>query len=291
MFAVEKVTPYCRAMRPEVSARLRGLSRVSQCFGAALALSALCITLSCATAAPRPNTFLLQSFQAGSTTDIDDIKVVDLDSRKTVYSNSFASPDAATNSLRLVHWPVGGSDDASFVLDSRNTRVFNGRLRLETTGFNANGSGGYESRSEAEFLGTLPHNFLVEFKARRMQWPGHFHFLVYYRDPSDAPVSHQAGGSFSRNRPSDLPLDVYRMAASGDWFQQSGVMTNFGKASQPWAVTFPAPSGSLMRARRLGMALSNSVLSFYLDGKVVGSTNVSHLITPAGSESSSKPED
>jgi hypothetical protein len=40
------------------------------------------------------------------------------------------------------------------------TRVVSGKLRLETTGFGANGSGGYNSHSEAEYAVPLPKNFL-----------------------------------------------------------------------------------------------------------------------------------
>jgi len=229
-------------------------------------------------AGPRPNAFSLQSAQAGSTTDIDNIRVIDLATGTAVYSNSFDSPGAATNGLRLAYWPVGGADHTNFVSGGFMTRVVNGKLRLETTGFNANGNGGYESHSEAEFTGNLPRNFLLEFDATRMQWPGHFHFHVFYRDPSDAPFSCQSGGVFSSNRPSKLPIDLFRMAASGSWFQECGVITNFGKTNQGYAVKFPAPAGSLMQTHRMGMSLSNSTLSFYLNGNLVGSTNVSGLL-------------
>jgi len=228
---------------------------------------------------PRPNTFNIQSAQAGSTTDIDNIKVTDLDSGLTVYTNSFNLPQAATNGLRLAYWPVGGSDHTNFVSAGSMTRVVNGRLRLETTGFNANGSGGYESHSEAEYAGNLPRNFLVEFDATRMQWPGHLHFHVFYRDSSDAPFSYQPGGAFSTNRPSKLSIDLFRMAASGHWFQEPGVITNFGKTNQSYAVKFPAPAGSLMQTHRLGMSLSNTTLSFFLNGQLLGATNVSNIIT------------
>lgn len=229
-------------------------------------------------AGPRPNSFNVQSAQAGSTTDIDNVRVTDLDTGIAVYNNSFDNPASATNGLRLAYWPVGGSDHTNFISGGSMTRVLNGRLRLETTGFNANGSGGYESHSEAEYTGNLPRNFLVEFDATRMQWPGHFHFHVFYRDPSDAPFSHQPGGAFSSNRLSKVSVDLFRMAASGSWFQEPGVITNFGKTNQAYAVKFPAPAGSLMQTARLGMSLSNTILSFYLNGNLLGRTNVSNLL-------------
>ena len=115
----------------------------------------------------RPNSFQLQSGQAGSTTDIDNLRVVNLDSGVTVYSNSFTTSTDATNSLNLFHWPQGGQSTTNFVLNGPMTRVVGGKLRLETTGFNANGAGGYESHAEAEWGSTLPRNFLVEFDATR----------------------------------------------------------------------------------------------------------------------------
>ena len=123
---------------------------------------------------PRPNTFMIKSIQAGSTTDIGNLQVVDLDTGTAVYMNSFSSAADATNQLNLFYWPVGGSDTTDYVVNGPMTRVVNGKLRLETTGFNQNGSGGYESHSEAEFAGTLPRNFLVTFNAIRLQWPGTF---------------------------------------------------------------------------------------------------------------------
>jgi len=172
------------------------------------------------TTPPRPNTFILQSAQAGSTTDIDNLRVVDLDSSTVVYSNEFSQSNQATQGLKLFYFPQGGANTTNFVKNGPMTRVVGGKLRLETTGFGANGSGGYESHSEAEFTGTLPKNFLVEFDAVRLQWPGHFHFHVSYRDPSDPPSSHEPYGAYTTNRVAKYRLDWLRMAASGSWFQQ-----------------------------------------------------------------------
>jgi hypothetical protein len=90
----------------------------------------------------RPNSFQLQSAQAGSTTDIDNLRVVDLDTGNQIYSNSFSVTADATNNLELLYWPQGGESTANFVRNGSMTRVVGGKLRLETTGFNANGTGG-----------------------------------------------------------------------------------------------------------------------------------------------------
>ena len=221
----------------------------------------------------RPNSFLLQSSQAGSTTDIDNLRVVNLDTGTAIYSNSFSSTADATNNLDNYYWPQGGQSTTNFVLNGPMTRVVGGKLRLETTGFNANGSGGYESHSEAEWGSTLPRNFLVEFEATRLQWAGHFHFHLFRKEPSDSRGSHMIGGAMSSTRSLTNRQDVPRMAASGSWFQQYGLITNWN-GTQGWAVSFSAPGGNLQSTHRLGMSVSNSTLSFYLNGNLLASTNI-----------------
>ena len=136
---------------------------------------------------PRPNTFMLMSVQAGSTTDIDNLRVVDLDTGTAVYTNSFSAASDATNKLNLFYYVQGANNPTNFFTnDFAMTRVVNGKLRLETTGFGANGNGGYNSHSEAEFAVTLPHNFLVDFAAIRLQWAGAFALEVFYRQASDS---------------------------------------------------------------------------------------------------------
>ena len=130
---------------------------------------------------PRFNTFRIESIQAGSTTDIDNLKVVDLDTDQVVYQNNFSNPSDAKRDLNLFYYPQGGKDTDNFRVDDQKNRIVNGKLRLETTGYRANGRGGYNSHSEAEYSGELPQNFLVEFHATRLQWTGHFLFQVFYR--------------------------------------------------------------------------------------------------------------
>ena len=129
---------------------------------------------------PRFNTFRIVSIQAGSTTDIDDLKVVDLDTDQVVYQNTFSAAGDAKRDLNLFYYPEGGKDTTNFSVDDQKNRIVNGKLRLETTGYRANGRGGYNSHSDAEFSGSLPQNFLVEFHAKRLQWAGHFFFQVFY---------------------------------------------------------------------------------------------------------------
>jgi len=227
---------------------------------------------------PRPNTFMIKSIQAGSTTDIGNLQVVDLDTGTTVYMNSFSSASDATNQLNLFYWPVGGSDTTDYVVNGPMTRVVNGKLRLETTGFNQNGSGGYESHSEAEFAGTLPRNFLVTFNAIRLQWPGTFEFFLFRRQPTDGFCTYAVGGPFSTNRLPALRLDVADLAASGSWFEPSRYCTNYAFPNGQSPLQFPAPSANLMTTHQLGMSLSNNVLGFYLDGALLNSGDISQWV-------------
>jgi hypothetical protein len=229
----------------------------------------------------RPNCFILQSSQAGSTTDIDDLIITDLDLGQVFYSNTFSTTSSATDNLNLFYWPQGGIDNNNFFLNGTMTRVVNGKLRLETTGFNANGSGGYESHSEAEFGGTLPRNFKVEFYATRLQWAGHFHFLLFRKEPSDSLGSHMPGGAFTSSRVSLNRQDVARFASSGSVYQSYGYVKNWNGA-QEWVVTFSGPSGALYsRGAKVGVSLNGSTLSFFLNGSLLNSANIATWIEEA----------
>jgi len=166
----------------------------------------------------RPNAFIIQSAQAGSTTEIDDLKITDLDTANVVYENKFDSSSDAIRGLNSFYWPQGGKDTESYELNGPKTRVENGKLILETTGFNQNGNGGYESHSETEPTQKLPANFRVEFTAKRLQWAGHFRFYLFRRVESDVSGAYRLGGSLSGNRSSSLPVDIIHVAASGNWF-------------------------------------------------------------------------
>ena len=80
------------------------------------------------------NTFSFDSCQAGSTTDIDNLTIKDLDTDLTIYENAFDSLGDATRNLNLYYWPTGVNPAGSnYVLNGPMTRVVNGKLRLETT--------------------------------------------------------------------------------------------------------------------------------------------------------------
>lgn len=229
---------------------------------------------------PRPNTFMLISCQAGSTTDIDNLRVVDLDNGSVIYTNSFSAGSDATNKLNLFYYVQGSGNPTNFFTNNFTmTRVVNGKLRLETTGFGGNGSGGYNSHSEAEFGGPLPRNFLVDFDAIRLQWAGAFALKVFYRQPSDALSSYNPNhGVFSTNRSPALRSDVLQLQASGNWFDQPGLLTNY-TFSGNWAFQLPAPSADLTSTHRIGISFSNNIAGFYLDGTLLNSTNISQWIS------------
>jgi len=222
----------------------------------------------------RPNCFIIQSFQAGSSTEIDDLKITDLDTSQVVYANTFDLASDGTRGLNSSYWPQGGKDTNNYVLNGQKTRVENGKLILETTGFNQNGSGGYESHSETEPNQNLPANFRVEFNARRLQWAGHFHFLLFRRFENDTLQSYRLGGALSGSRSSSIPVDVIRMAASGSWFQDYGIQINAETANVAWAQQFSAPPGSLQQTHQMAVELQGNTVSFYLDGALLKSTSV-----------------
>jgi hypothetical protein len=221
---------------------------------------------------------MLISAQAGSTTDIGSLRVIDLDTGVVVYTNGFGAASDATNELNLFYY-VDGTPTNFFTNNFTMTRVVNGKLRLETTGFGANGNGGYNSHSEAEYAASLPRNFLVDFNAIRLQWAGAFAFNVFYRQPSDALSSYNPnGGAFSTNRIPPLRLDVLQLSGSGNWFNNYGLFTNY-VINPGLAIPFSAPSGDPTQTHRYGISLSNSVASFYLDGVLLNSTNISSWIS------------
>ena len=226
---------------------------------------------------------MLMSVQAGSTTDIDNLRVVDLDTGTAVYTNSFSAASDATNKLNLFYYVQGANNPTNFFTnDFAMTRVVNGKLRLETTGFGANGNGGYNSHSEAEFAVTLPHNFLVDFDAIRLQWAGAFALEVFYRQPSDSLSSFNPNhGAFSANRSPALRADMLQLQASGNWFDQPGLLTNCANYdfNANWAFQLPAPSADLTSTHRMGISFSNNIARFYLDGTLLNSTNISQWIS------------
>jgi thiol-disulfide isomerase/thioredoxin len=64
------------------------------------------------------------------------------------------------------------------------------------------------------------------------------------------------------------------MAASGDWFQKLGILTNFGTPQQAWAQKFAAPAGSLLQPHKLAVELNNNTVSYYIDDVLLQETQV-----------------
>jgi hypothetical protein len=111
-----------------------------------------------------------------------------------------------------------------------------------------------------------------------MQWAGWSGFSVFYRAPSDAFVTYGVGGPISTNRSPKLRLDVLQLSGSGNWFNNYGLFTNYA-INPSIAIPFSAPSGDPTQTHRYGISLSNSVASFYLDGVLLNSTNISSWIS------------
>ena len=225
----------------------------------------------------RPNTFIIRSIQAGSTTDLDNFKVTDLDTNEVVYENSFSNAGDATRKLVLHHYPDKGGVESNwngrnwndYVENGTMTRIVNGKLRLETTGFNRNGRGGYNSVSDATFTSELPHNFLIEFDAKRMQWPGHLHMLAVYKNPGDTSANlAPSPDSFKGNQ---VKLAMY---GEGSWFNPPTISIT-GKKSP---FSFAKPSGNPTKNHRYGMSINGTIVNFYLDGHSIGTANLSDYL-------------
>jgi hypothetical protein len=225
----------------------------------------------------RPNTFIIRSIQAGSATDVDNIKVTDLDTNKVVYENSFSNAGDATRDLVLHYYPDTGGVESrpedtnrkDYVENGIMTRIVNGKLRLETTGFGRNGSGGYNSVSDATFTNQLPHNFLVEFDAQRMQWAGHFRIFAIYKKKGD--ISANLAPSPDSFKGNQVKLAMY---GEGSWFN-SPTISITGKKSP---FSFAKPSGNPTKNIRYGMSINGTTVTFYMDGNSIGTANLSEYL-------------
>jgi hypothetical protein len=225
----------------------------------------------------RPNTFIIRSIQAGSTTDVDNIKVTDLDTNKVVYENSFSNASDATRDLVLHYYPDSGGVESNwngrnwkdYVENGSMTRIVNGKLRLQTTGFNRNGSGGYNSVSDATYNGELPHNFMVEFDAQRMQWPGHLQMYATYKNPGDtSPNLAPSDNSFKGK------LVKLTMHGEGHWYNAPSIQITEQKSP----FLFSKPSGDPRRNTRYGMSINGTTVTFYMNGNSIGTANLSDYL-------------
>jgi hypothetical protein len=225
----------------------------------------------------RPNSFIIRSIQAGSTTDVDNIKVTDLDTNEVVYENTFSNASDATRDLILHYYPDSGGVESrpqdmnrkDYVENGTMTRIVNGKLRLETTGFNRNGRGGYNSVSDATFTNELPHNFLVEFDAKRMQWAGHLHIFGTYKNPGDKSANYvPRKDSFSGKQVKLI------MKGAGSWYSAPSIQITGIKSP----FSFSKPPGDPTKNHRYGMSINGTVVNFYIDGKSVGTADLSDYL-------------
>ena len=199
---------------------------------------------------------------------MDNIKVTDLDTNKVVYENSFSNPGDATRDLILHYYPTSYKEGNNHQTNSKMTRVVNGKLRLETTGFNKNGKGGYDSVSDATYTGELPHNFMVEFEAQRLQWPGHFRMYAVYKNKGDTSANlAPSPDSFKGNQ---VKLAMY---GEGSWYNTPYISIT-GKKS----LSFAKPSGDPRRNTRYGMSINGTTVTFYMDGNSIGTANLSDYL-------------
>jgi len=162
-----RMVPACRQAESKSTLALSAYMKLLKIFPIAVLGTAFTISASFAETT-RPNCFLIQSIQAGFTTEIDDLKITNLDNGIVVYENNFESASDATRGLNSYYRPQGGKDTDNFFLNGSKTRVEDGKFFLETTVFNQNGYSGYESHSEMEPTANLPTNFRVEFTARKL---------------------------------------------------------------------------------------------------------------------------
>jgi len=89
---------------------------------------------------------------------VDDIQITDLVTNEVVYANAFGA--GTTAGLTLVNWT---DSDVAPIYNSPLSRVVNGRLRLESTGF-------LSARAVVDVA--LPENFEARFTIFKYQWAG-----------------------------------------------------------------------------------------------------------------------
>ena len=161
---------------------------------------------------------ILEAQQAGSTVDIDDIRVTDLGSNTKFYSHDFETDDLT--GIELFH-----SEDSGYEYSENPemTRIQDGRLRLETTGFLQNGAGGYNSRSRMVIPTQLPDEFEITFTARKLQWAGHFKVILGNSESDYADISTQNGNEFGVH---DGDYGFYVLQAGGAVPTHAGVLIN-----------------------------------------------------------------
>jgi hypothetical protein len=219
----------------------------------------------------RPNSFLIGAGQAGSTIDISSLKVTDLDSGLIVYSNNFTNQGDATRGLIGYYWPQGGSGTTNYQVNTSMTSVQNRKLRIQSTGFNQNGAGGYNSHAQVIYTNALPRNFYIQVQGQRVQWAGASSINIFRQELTDAKYGLVPGGALTTNRNLALRQDTVHFSGSGNWFNSYGISTNANFNGGAPATNFPGPAGSWTDMQTVGIALSNNVVTFFLNGNKLNS--------------------
>ena len=124
------------------------------------------------------NYLWIDAHQAGSTSEIDDLLIRDLETDEVFYSNDFDS-----GSLDGLHMWFAADRGEPWQHDSENTRIEIGKLHLETTGFGQNGAGGYNSSAGLSVAKRLPENFEATFTLERLQWAGESRIVFFKNVP------------------------------------------------------------------------------------------------------------
>ncbi len=119
------------------------------------------------------NHLRLGAYQAGSDADVDNLLIKDTDRNVVVYANDFSS--ANLDDFRT--WFEADTPSLSRNLQEGNAdyvRVVNGRLRMESIGYNGgDGRDTYESWAGATLKQKLPENFELSFTFNRLGgWSG-----------------------------------------------------------------------------------------------------------------------
>jgi hypothetical protein len=126
------------------------------------------------------NYLRLGAYQAGSDADVDNLLIKDTDRNVVVYANDFSS--ANLDDFRT--WFEADTPSLSRNLQEGNAdyvRVVNGRLRMESIGYNGgDGRDTYESWAGATLKQKLPENFELSFTFNRLGgWSGAFGIDIF----------------------------------------------------------------------------------------------------------------
>ena len=215
----------------------------------------------------------LNPLHAGTSVDIDDLSITNLDDGQVEWTNNFNYSNGtdirnkSTPSVELLTEFNFMDGQESWYYDSSLTRIYNQKLRLQTIGFRRNwpsgggqASEGYNSESVLVYS-ALPKNFKIEFKATKLQYNGHFAITLQ--------------NSFSRDRPShsDSTRLASRTATSRDlskgtviwkahaWKQESPIVITDGLWKRQGEKTVPIKGENDYRITKMG-----NEISFHLNG-------------------------